>query len=158
SFFVQTGTLYSLGSFQYTHQLDGKQPVMVTIAAMQRLDILRVQLSLIGSPWISPIGKAISYIGTGSCLFFLFKEPLLKLARRCKIDWLAKHVDQLADFVVRQMNSYSDRLVGVASITSYLALCILGFPVQGGMGLVGLALLELKKRQCLPEVIDRCLK
>ncbi len=174
---VQNCSLYNLSNMHYALQLDGQQSYGISFIASERIAILCNQVASISPAWISTVAKIVSLGGVFCAIgrFVLFElkggvneadSKLRDVAWNDVSDdfnevtsglWWAEKVEN-ALIIVEQGFQNSDKLINVASLVSYVALCVLGHPIEGVSGLIGLGLVTLKRHAQLPATIDRYLQ
>ncbi len=172
---VQNCSLYSLSNTQYALQLDGQQTYGISFIAAERIVILCQQLSPIAPAWISTAGAIVALAGTFSLVSQIIVSQMEGLCNEIKRSpegisfrgwtkhdladyiWWFDKVKDLSRLIVQGFQN-SDRLINVASLVSYAALCALGHPIEGVSGFVGMGLVTLKRNAQLPALVDHYLQ
>ncbi|MDP1608959.1 MAG: hypothetical protein Q8L98_06575 [Chlamydiales bacterium] len=141
---------YNLSNAMRAYEKDGEQALWVTTIALARLQVLAMQLQpiapslLANIPFFSiSIGLAVapsivSFIQEHTKQYSLIDLTNVK-------EFLTKHIDV-------------DAIANTACCISYVALIALGFPLSGGFGLAGLALIALKRNFYLPALAIQLLR
>lgn len=156
----QLGMLYGHAKEQRALELDGKQVVSLSFVAAARLAILRNQIAPIAPLYHSKIEIMVMLTGLFTGVSEWVACSIQMWAKEHKVQkilWLGNQIEKVS-YLLAQGFQVSDRIIEIASLGSYVALCALGFPVQGAIGLSGLLLVELKRHSLLPMLVDRYLE
>ncbi|MBX9744868.1 MAG: hypothetical protein K2X08_06640 [Chlamydiales bacterium] len=141
---------YHLSNAMRAYEKDGQQTLWVTTVALVRLQLLAMQLEPIAPSLIANTPFTLFSLGlvfAPSVISFIqerTKQYSLIDLTNAK-EFLGKHID-------------IDAIINTACCVSYIALIALGFPLAGGLGLTGLALIILKRNSYVSPLGEQILR